>query len=60
MLNSKQKRILIVDDNPNIHEDFKKILLAKSRNELDNMQEILFGKKDNIELYSASHKCLNP
>ena len=37
-------RILLVDDNPAIHEDFRKILLgsAKNRTELDAMESVLF------------------
>ncbi|HEY3897710.1 MAG TPA: response regulator [Chthoniobacter sp.] len=37
-------RILLVDDNPAIHEDFRKILLGPSRNrtELDAMESVLF------------------
>jgi PAS domain S-box-containing protein len=37
-------RILIVDDNPAIHEDFRKILLgaSRSRTELDAMESVLF------------------
>jgi len=37
-------RILLVDDNPAIHEDFRKILLGSSRNrtELDAMESVLF------------------
>jgi len=39
-------RILLVDDNPAIHEDFRKILLgaAKSRVELDAMESVLFDR----------------
>ena len=37
-------RILLVDDNPAIHEDFRKILLgSKSSTELDAMESVLFG-----------------
>jgi two-component system sensor histidine kinase/response regulator len=36
------RRILIVDDNPGIHEDFKKILVQTKRR--NNIKEILFGK----------------
>ena len=37
-------RILLVDDNPAIHEDFRKILLGSSRNrhELDAIESVLF------------------
>lgn len=42
----KKKRILIVDDNPNIHEDFKKILSPIPENPLLNIQEIFFGNNE--------------
>jgi PAS domain S-box-containing protein len=37
-------RILVVDDNPAIHEDFRKILLGSTRNrsQLDAMESVLF------------------
>ncbi len=39
-------RILLVDDNPAIHEDFRKILLGttKPRAELDAMESVLFDR----------------
>ena len=39
-------RILIVDDNPAIHEDFRKILGAKSnaQSRLENVEAALFGE----------------
>jgi PAS domain S-box-containing protein len=54
-------RILLVDDNPAIHEDFRKILLgkSKSRTELDAMESVLFDRPAaavsqlNFELASA-------
>ena len=55
-------RILLVDDNPAIHEDFRKILLgasAKARTELDAMESVLFDRpfmpamKVTFELASA-------
>jgi len=36
-------RILIVDDNPAIHTDFRKILCADRRSELNDMESALFG-----------------
>ena len=39
-------RVLIVDDNPDIHEDFRKILtprVASSQSQLDQAEEALFG-----------------
>lgn len=42
----KKSRILIVDDTPSIHEDFKKILMSwdNSGDDLSNMADSLFGK----------------
>lgn len=39
------RRILLIDDMPTIHEDFRKILApAKAQNtELDEMEGLLFG-----------------
>ena len=39
-------RILLVDDNPAIHEDFRKILLGSSKTstELDAMESVLFDR----------------
>ena len=41
-------RILIVDDNPSIHEDFRKILGAKTatQSHLENVETELFGAVD--------------
>ncbi len=45
MNTAENKRILIVDDNPAIHEDFKKILApAQSNDELDALESSLFGE----------------
>jgi len=45
----KNLRILIVDDNPSIHEDFKKILADESPDEEAlAMEEVLFGKPAEI------------
>ncbi len=59
----KNSKILIVDDTPSIHEDFRKILLASdvSDGDLDAMADSLFGateqdpvfKEINYELESA-------
>lgn len=59
-----KKRILIVDDNPSIHDDFKKVFglnnAQASQEKLDDIEAKLFGKKDKnspsqeeIELVSA-------
>lgn len=49
----KNSRILIVDDTPSIHEDFRKILITKdtSGRDLDNMADSLFGKTDQDPVY---------
>lgn len=40
---NKKRRILIVDDNESIHDDFKKILLVTETNtSIDEMEQILF------------------
>ena len=44
---NNQFRILIVDDNRAIHDDFRKILLpASSDNELDELEKGLFGETE--------------
>ncbi len=47
-LSEPRPRILIVDDNPAIHEDFRKILGAKpdSQSRLDDIEAGLFGQAD--------------
>ena len=41
---TKNRRILLIDDNPSIHEDFKKILTVSSGDEsLDSSRSDLFG-----------------
>ncbi len=40
------KKILVVDDNPAIHDDFRKIFNKKNINELDQMEAELFDKKN--------------
>ena len=45
IVGAEKRRILIVDDNPAIHEDFKKILAPpKSNEELDALESSLFGE----------------
>src|ERR1700722_8861967 len=39
----KNRRILIVDDNRAIHDDFRKILMAASTPERNQLEEALFG-----------------
>ncbi len=42
----KKRRILIVDDNESIHDDFKKILLiTKNSNVINEMEQLLFEEK---------------
>lgn len=45
MNDTQTRRILVVDDNPSIHEDFRKILLSDStrEGEVDVQSRILFG-----------------
>ncbi len=52
----KQKRILIVDDNPSIHEDFKKTInIDDSGNaELDQIEDLLFD--DNVKRTQVTFK----
>src|SRR4051794_5042950 len=61
MNSAPNNRILLVDDNPAIHEDFRKILLGstKPRTELETMESVLFDRpivsapKLSFELASA-------
>jgi len=48
MTASKNRRVLVVDDNRSIHEDFRKILcpVRISRRELDATEEALFGPSE--------------
>src|SRR5437016_2991147 len=46
---SAENRILVIDDNPAIHEDFRKILspeLCSIQNTLEEGETVLFGKPD--------------
>jgi len=49
----KNNRILIVDDTPSIHEDFRKILMTTDPigQDLDDMADSLFGKTDQDPVY---------
>ena len=44
--NPDKKRILIIDDNTHIHQDFKKVLLISREKEsdLDKLEDTLLGK----------------
>jgi diguanylate cyclase (GGDEF)-like protein len=48
MTKDSNLRILIIDDNPEIHKDFTKILTEdnSNENELDNFEQEIFGKKN--------------
>ncbi|MDO9576385.1 MAG: PAS domain S-box protein [Candidatus Cloacimonadales bacterium] len=54
-----KKRILIIDDNIQIHQDFKKVLLISKEKEhdLDKLEEALFGKTSDQqdETYSIDY-----
>ncbi|OAI48502.1 diguanylate cyclase [Gammaproteobacteria bacterium SCGC AG-212-F23] len=45
MIENTHFRILIIDDNPDIHRDFIKILKTDKSSELDKINTALFGKK---------------
>jgi len=49
----KNNRILIVDDTPSIHEDFRKILMTtdSTGRDLDDMADSLFGKTEQDPVY---------
>jgi len=49
----KHNRVLIVDDTPSIHEDFRKILMAtdSSTGDLDEMADSLFGASEQDPVY---------
>lgn len=43
------RRILIVDDNPDIHQDFRKILAPRTSGQgLDDLEQSIFGGKDAV------------
>jgi len=50
MLKLNSKKILLVDDNQSIHEDFRKILkIEKNEHQLDQIEEEIFGKEEKQE-----------
>ena len=54
----KNRRILIVDDNRAIHEDFRKLLMNPSNSDLGRLEEELFGdthehRPEDFEIHSA-------
>ena len=45
-INAQNRRILVVDDNPLIHKDFRKILLSDpSQSKVDELEEAFFGEQ---------------
>src|SRR3990167_7959389 len=46
---ANSKRILIVDDNPEVHKDFAKILKPKPKKHLNDIQNLLFDEKSTLE-----------
>ncbi len=50
---TKQKRILLVDDNAEIHKDFNKILAKNDDTALQSDEEILFGQIKTAKNYNA-------
>lgn len=51
--NKNNFKIMVIDDNPDIHQDFIKILTSSSVSEFDNLRQELFGApklKSDIEL----------
>ncbi len=44
---SEKFRLMIIDDNPSIHQDFIKILKTESANEIDKLSVELFGETQN-------------
>ena len=51
MIHTKQKRILLVDDNAEIHKDFCRILSKNDDAALDIDEKILFGQVKNAKNY---------
>ena len=48
--NTKNQRILVIDDNDSIHEDFCMILSGRgTNNDLDESKAVLFGDSDGSE-----------
>ena len=58
---NKSSRILIVDDTPSIHEDFRKILTLPDElgGDLDKMADSLFGKTEQDAVYKTINYELN-
>jgi hypothetical protein len=45
---STDRRLLIVDDTPGIHEDFRKILCEGEPSEYDRLQDEIFGSQTGL------------
>jgi len=58
---NESSRILIVDDTPSIHEDFRKILTLPEEvsGDLDKMADSLFGKTEQDPIYNTINYELN-
>jgi len=45
-MTSKQKRILVIDDNQAVHDDYRKVLEGRAgEGQLDEMESLLFGSE---------------
>lgn len=44
-MQTNPKKILVIDDNPAIHDDFKKIFNTRNATELDQMEAAIFNQK---------------
>lgn len=58
MNNDESYNVLIIDDNPSIHEDFRKVLLTQTKGELsdfDAAKTALFGKMDDELSFPLIH-----
>jgi len=57
--NPDKKRILVIDDNIQIHQDFKKVLLIskEEENDLGKLEEALLGKTDDQQLEKYTIDC---
>ena len=49
MIQTKNRRILVIDDNPSIHDDFRKVLCRTAENtaSIEEKEAILFGQTSN-------------
>lgn len=56
MAQEKLKRILLIDDSVEIHEDFRKILLSNTSSSLNEEEAILFGSNDQQNVHSVTYR----